>query len=269
MRKIWLLLAVLIISAQAREDDFTFVILGDRTGSHQDGVYEAVVAKSLSERADFYMTVGDQIEGWTAEEDDINAEWAEYFKIIEPVPVVIHLTPGNHDIWDDASLDRWREWTGCEPNYSFDYSGVHFVVLDTSRWYFTVNLPEATFDWLEEDLDSHDDARLTLIFTHKPLIYNTLTEGSGDRLHKIFLEHGVDGVFTGHIHTYGRTVFDGIPYVTLGTSGGHIEAGDFFQYAVVKVSGESYTLEIVPLESEARYGPDLVSITDLKTKRSE
>ena len=263
MRKAWFLLAVFVIAAPAREDDFTFVILGDRTGGHHEGVYEAVVAQSLAEGADFYVSVGDQIEGLTFDPDEIDAQWAEYFKIIEPVPVVVHLTPGNHDIWDDASLGPWREWTGCEPDYSFDYSGVHFVVLDTSRWYFTVNLPEATFAWLEDDLSSHDDARLTLVFTHKPLIYNTLTENEGDRLHRIFLEHGVDGVFTGHLHTYLRTVYDAIPYVTIGTSGGHIEEGDFFQYAVVKVTGDSYTIEIVPLDSEERYGRDLVSITDL------
>ncbi len=252
MRKVWLVLVFLVIAASAGEGDFSFVILSDRTGGHVDAVYEAVVARSLSEGADFYMTVGDQIEGYTFDPDEIDTQWAEYFKIIEPVPVEVHLTPGNHDIWDAASEDRWREWTGCEPDYSFDYSGVHFVVLDTSRWYFTVNLPETTFAWLEDDLSSHDDARLTLVFTHKPLIYNTLTENEGDRLHKIFLEHGVDGVFTGHLHAYVFTEYDGIPYTTIGTSGGHIEEGDFFQYAVVKVSGDSYTVEIVPLESAER-----------------
>ncbi|HUT97540.1 MAG TPA: metallophosphoesterase [bacterium] len=252
MRKVWFLLAVLVIAASAREDDFSFVILSDRGSNPREGVYEAVVAQSLSEGADFYISVGDQIGGYTLDVDEIDAQWAEYFKIIEPVPVDVHLTPGNHDIWDDASLGRWREWTDRKPNYSFDYSGVHFVVLDTSRWYFTVNLPETTFAWLEDDLSSHDDARLTLVFTHKPLIYSTLAENEGDRLHKIFLEHGVDGVFTGHLHTYVFTEYDGIPYTTIGTSGGHIEEGDFFQYAVVKVSGDSYTVEIVPLDSEGR-----------------
>jgi predicted phosphodiesterase len=252
MRKTWFVLTVLVIAAFGREGDFSFVILGDRTGKHHEGVYEAVIAQSLCEGADFYISVGDQIEGYTSNLDEINTEWAEYFKIIEPIPVAVYLTPGNHDIWDDASEDRWRGWTGCEPNYSFDYSGVHFVVLDTSRWFFTVNLPEATFAWLEDDVSFHDDARLTLVFTHKPLIYSTLTENGGDRLHHIFLEHGVDGVFTGHLHTYFFTEYDGIPYTTVGTSGGHIEEGDFFQYAVVKVSGDSYTVEIIPLESEER-----------------
>jgi hypothetical protein len=249
MCRIWFVLALFAVAARSDEDDFRFVILGDRTGDHVDAVYEAVVTQSLGEGADFYMTVGDQIEGYTFDSDETDAQWAEYFNIIEPIPVAVHLTPGNHDIWDAASKARWCDWTGCEPNYSFDYAGVHFVVLDTSRWYFTVNLPETTFAWLEADLATHDDARLTLVFTHKPLIYSTLGENEGDRLHQIFLRHGVDGVFTGDLHTYVLTEYDGIPYTTIGTSGGHIEAGDFFQYAVVTVEGDSYSVEIVPLDA--------------------
>lgn len=60
----------------------------------------------------------------------------------------------------------------------------------------------------------------------------------------------MDGVFTGHLHTHPRTVYDAIPYVTIGTSGGHIEEADFFQYAVVKVEDDSYSVERVPLGSE-------------------
>jgi len=222
MRKAWFLLAVFVIAALAGEGDFSFVILGDRTGEHHEGVYEAVIAQSLFEGADFYVSVGDQIEGYTFDPEEIDAQWVEYFTIIEPVPLVVHLTPGNHDIWDDASLGpcdasgptvspatprtgRTGSTTpACTSSCWTPAAGISPSICRRTR-------PSATFAWLEDDLSSHDDARLTLVFTHKPLIYSTLGEGSGDRLHKIFLEHGVDGVFTGHFRAFGRTEYDGIP----------------------------------------------------------
>ncbi|MCK4592949.1 metallophosphoesterase [bacterium] len=250
MRKLLVLMLIGVSIGLTQEDDFSFVILGDRTGDHQEGVYGAVVEKSLAEGADFYITVGDQIEGYANFFHDINEQWEEYFGIVEHIPVELYLVPGNHDIWDDAFEGLWREWTGREPNYSFDYEGVHFLILDNGRWDFTADLPEETFAWVVDDLSYKEDARLTLVFFHKPLIYYTLTENEGDRLHKILLEHGVDGVFMGHLHTYGYTDYDGIPYTIIGSSGGHISAEDFFQYAVVNVERDSYTVEIVPLESE-------------------
>jgi len=271
MRRITSLLLVLVAVAAAAGavEDFTFVVLGDRTGGHVEGIYGTVVEKSLAEGADLYITVGDQIEGYTDDADAVQEEWDEYFGIVERIPTDLYLLAGNHDIWDDQSEEIWRERVGTEPNYSFDYQGVHFTMLDTSRWEASDSLPEEYYRWLEVDLSAHSDDRLTLVFFHKPLWYDTLAGGEADRLHEIFKAGGVDGIFNGHFHTYGSAFYDGIAYTMVGSSGGRMSdelmyKGHFFQYCVVDVSGDNFEITVVPLEGDERLTHDCVSVSDLK-----
>ncbi len=49
--------------AAAQKDSFPFVILGDRTGEAQPGVYERVWRAAAAENPAFAVSVGDSIEG--------------------------------------------------------------------------------------------------------------------------------------------------------------------------------------------------------------
>lgn len=272
MKKLIFLFLLFIITAGAfAEGNFTFVIIGDRTGGYVDQIYEKILEKSLAENADFYITVGDQIEGRASAESDIETMWDEYLGIIAEIPVPYHLAPGNHDIWKDQpqSISIWKERVGTEPNYSFDYQGCHFCILDTSMWKKSDALPEDYISWLNTDLSAHKSDRLTFVFYHRPYCYDTLAEGKPDKLHQLFVEDGVDAVFNGHNHTYGTATYDGISYTIIGSSGGEVvykevERGSFFQYAVVQVKDNGFQLTVVPLESEERYPQNIVSISDLK-----
>jgi len=259
----------LAVTAVFAADDFTFVVLGDRTGGHVEGIYGQVIEKSLGENADFYVTVGDQIEGYTGDADAVNAEWDEYFGIVEAVPVDLYILPGNHDIWDDQSEEIWLERLDTEPNYGFDYESVHFVMLDTSRWETSDSLPDEYYEWLEADLAAHADDRLVFVFYHKPLWYNTLADGEPDPLHDLFIEYGVDGVFNGHFHTYGAAAYDGVTYTMVGSSGGAIHGdavynGQFYHYCVVDVKDDTFEFTVVPLEGDERYDREVVRVSDLK-----
>jgi predicted phosphodiesterase len=172
--------------------DFAFVILSDRTGSNVDGIHEQIILKSLSEDVELYVSVGDHIEGYGSDNDFTNAEWDEYLSIVKPIKTDLYFTPGNHDIWDDESEAIWRDRIGREPNYSFDYEGVHFVIFDTSRWHSSDELPEDYIEWLETDLAAHKEDRLTFVLFHKPLWYETVPEGNENILHELFKEYGVD-----------------------------------------------------------------------------
>lgn len=257
------------VTAVLAAEDFTFVVLGDRTGGHVEGIYERVVEKSLGEDADFYITVGDQIEGYSGDAEAVRTEWDEYFGIVEAIPADLYILPGNHDIWDDQSEEIWLERLGTEPNYGFDYEGVHFVMVDTSRWETSDSLPDEYYEWLRADLAAHADDHLVFAFYHKPLWYNTLADGEPDRLHDLFVEYGVDGVFNGHFHTYGAATYDGIKYTMVGSSGAAMNdddanKGHFYQYCVVEVKGDDFDVEVVPLEGDDRYAREVVRVADLK-----
>jgi predicted phosphodiesterase len=259
----------LMVTAVFAADDFTFVVLGDRTGGHVEGIYERVIEKSLGEDADFYVTVGDQIEGYSGDAEAVRAEWDEYFGIVEAIPTDLYVVVGNHDIWDDQAEGFWRERFDREPNYSFDYEGAHFVLLDTGRWETTDSLPDEYYEWLEGELTAHAGDRLTFVFFHKPFWYDTVAEGKPDRLHELFAENGVDGVFNGHFHTYGAATYDDIKYTMVGSSGGAMndddaDKGHFYQYCVVDVKGDNFDVTVVSLESEDRYEREVVRVADLK-----
>lgn len=110
--------------------------------------------------------------------------------------------------------------------YSFDYRGTHFVVMrlngdydnlevcnscgaDQSNYDDYYNIHQ--LDWLRADLtaaDSRPGIRNTLVFLHAPLF--TTSDGhngnvSWPRLSKLFSQHRVKMVFSGHNHVYERS----------------------------------------------------------------
>jgi 3',5'-cyclic AMP phosphodiesterase CpdA len=218
------LLAVMVLAAVSVAAPVRFAIIGDRTGGHQDSVYEKIVAEVAAAKPEFVITVGDQIEGYTEDTTVLNKEWQEYKAITTPLSMPLHVTPGNHDITTDGQLGPYERNNG-KPYYSFDYKGMHFIGLDVSRWESSDKLPPEQLDWLAADLKQAAKARYTFVFLHKPFWDGTVTEGKPDTLHKLFVEYGVDAVFAGHYHQCFGGTYDGIKYTVLGSSGGYTDPG--------------------------------------------
>lgn len=91
--------------------------------------------------------------------------------------------------------------------FSFDAGPVHWTVLDSNpyaRWD-----REALQDWLARDLEGARGAAWRFVVFHHPPFNFSATNPYKDlwmgRLWPIFERHGVDLVFTGHIHTYARS----------------------------------------------------------------
>src|SRR5580658_7446296 len=95
-------LALLAMPGAATPESFRFVILGDRTGETQPGVYEQVWKEAAAENPAFVVTVGDTIQGMN--DASAEAEWLEAGRILKPFRgYPLYLAPGNHDIWSEAS----------------------------------------------------------------------------------------------------------------------------------------------------------------------
>ncbi len=100
--------------------------------------------------------------------------------------------------------------SGTEAYYSFDYSNIHFVVLET----YYLLLDGTQRRWLERDLQSTDQDWIVVYFHFPPY-----TKGSHDsdiepplvavrsQLLPLLERYGVDLVLSGHSHSYERSYF--------------------------------------------------------------
>jgi 3',5'-cyclic AMP phosphodiesterase CpdA len=240
-----------------------FAVIGDRTGSHQEGVYERIIAQVERLRPDFAVTVGDHIEGYTDDTTTLKSQWDEYFGIVKPLTMPLYLTPGNHDITTDAALPVFRKVVG-EPYRSFDIGTMHFIILDNSRWESSDKLSREQIDWLTQDLQSHASAELTFVFFHKPFWYNSTATGKPDLLHSLFVKYGVDAVFSGHFHQYFSGKLDGVQYTAVGSSGASLDADPAeIGYHFAWVTVDHGVVDISPVKIDAVQPWDLMNVTDM------
>lgn len=246
--------------AAAPQERFTFAILGDRTGEAQDAVYEQIWNEAVAENPAFVVTTGDSIQGLddkTAEAQwrAVQAIWSRHRRI------PLYVAPGNHDIWSDASERLYRKYTGRALRYGFDYGQSHFTILDNSR---ANELSAGDLAFLEQDLKAHATAAAKFVVMHRPSWIVNAALGNGDfALHRIARQYGVRYVIAGHVHQMLRFDLDGITYLSMPSSGGHLrlsgsyEDGWFFGHALVTVRGRD--VEFAIEEAKAPHGQGRVT----------
>lgn len=239
----FLLFAALLPAA----DSFHFVILGDRTGEAQPGVYEHIWAEAARQNPAFVLSVGDTIQGLNDATAD--AEWRQVEQILAPFrKFTLYLAPGNHDIWSSASESLFRKYAGHPPHYSFDYGTAHFTILDNSR---SDELPDGELAFLEEDLKAHAAQPLKFIVSHRPSwIFSAAAMNPDFPLHQLARKYGAGYVLAGHVHEMLHYQLEGIDYVSLPSAGGHLRAsgqykdGWFFGYVDVSVRNSTVDFQI-------------------------
>ena len=192
--------------------------------------------------AQFFINMGDLVDNgqqyW---------QWERWLDAVGGMIDKIPLAPisGNHE---DYTLD----WKMTEPHtylnlftlpqngvegyeeyfYSYDYGDVHFTVLDTQKdelAAFKPDLVAKQLAWAEKDLAATDKPwKVVLMHKH---IFSFRVNGVFTDIAEIFMplfdKYKVDVVFTGHIHSYRRTVpfYEGEPaktgtiYISTGAAG--------------------------------------------------
>lgn len=262
IRKAWLppilvTLAVLPLflaksAAAPQPESFRFVILGDRTGEAQPGVYEQIWKEAAAEDPAFVVTTGDIIEG--LHDATAHREWQDIERIVEPYRrFPLYLTPGNHDIWSLASQQLFVKYAGHPPHYSFDQGQAHFTILDNSRS-AELSAPELAF--LEEDLKAHAAQPVKFIFSHRPSwLINVALNDRDFALHRLARQYGVKYVIAGHVHQLLRFELDGVTYLSMPSSGGNLRDsaeyanGSFFGHGLVEVRGSDIEFQIEELKA--------------------
>ena len=246
-----LMFALARIGAPADQPSFRFAILGDRTGEAQPGVYEQAWREIAAERPAFVAATGDTIEGLN--DATASAEWREVERILRPYSRFrLYAVPGNHDIWSEASEILYQRHTGFPDHYSFDYENAHFAVLDNSR---SDELPAGELAFLENDLKAHAAQPLKFVLMHRPSwLIDVAVRNPNFALHQLARQYGVQYVIAGHIHELLRFELQGVTYISMASSGGHLRAsgeyedGWFFGHALVEVNATKVDFKIEELK---------------------
>jgi predicted phosphohydrolase len=243
-----LLLTLLLgIRGAPAPDTFRFAILGDRTGEAQPGVYEQVWKEVAAENPAFVLGVGDSIQGMN--DQNAEEEWRQVGQLLGSFRrYPLYLAAGNHDIWSPVSERLFQQYAAHPPHYSFDYRQAHFTILDNSR---SEQLPDRELAFLEADLKAHAGQPLKIVVSHRPSWLVDVALGNPNfALHQLARRYGVRYVVAGHVHQMLRLELEGVTYVSMASSGGHLrlseayQDGWFFGHALVEVDGRSAGFEI-------------------------
>jgi hypothetical protein len=163
----------------------------------------------------------------------------------------LFLTPGNHDIWDAASQHAYERYSYHPLHYSFDWQQAHFTILDDSE---SDELKPEEMAFLERDLSAHSGQSVKFLVSHRPSwLLHVVLGDSRFPLHQLALKYGVKYVIAGHIHQMLHFKLDGVTYLSMASSGGHLrndksyEHGWFFQHTDVIVSGRAAEFRIEEL----------------------
>ncbi len=259
-------------------DTFRFVVLSDRTGGHIPGLWAKAIAETNRLKPDFVICIGDLIEGYISDEDEIRKQWAEFDAITRKLNAPFFYCPGNHDVIPEACRKIYTKLHGIGGRtwYSFDYHHCHFLVLDSSAMIGKDKvLAEKQWKWIEKDLSrANRISKHIFIFIHHPMFYGE-RKPYWDRLRKM-LDAKKTTIFSGHWHSplcYGKV--DGVSYYVLSAtaagSGGapakpNRKKGEFQCYVHVVVSDGKVTIAIIPLGEILPH--DYIKMEDVLKKAS-
>ncbi len=242
---------------------FDFAILGDHTGEAVEGVWEEAWHEMDRDHPAFVVTVGDTIQGLN--DRTLETEWEEAEATLAPYRhYQIFFTPGNHDVWSAASAQAYVKYTKHPLHYGFDYQQAHFTVLNDSE---SDQISAEELAFLEKDLAAHEKQPVKFIFSHRPAwILQVVLGNPAFPLHQLALRYGVKYVIAGHIHQMLHFELDGVTYLSMASSGGHLresksyERGWFFEHTLAKVHGDNVNFEIKELKPP--YGQGRVTVPD-------
>jgi Calcineurin-like phosphoesterase len=194
-------------------DSVKFLAIGD-SGTGDRPQYE-VAAKIIEARTrfpfEFAIMLGDNMYGGERPIDFVN-KFEKPYKLLLDDGVKFYASLGNHDDPSQRFYQRFN--MDGKRYYTFRKKDVEFYALDS-----TYMSPEQV-SWLRGEL-KRSDAKWKIPYFHHPIYSSGARHGSELDLQRVveplFLENGVDVVFSGHEHFYERLKPQkGIVYITQG-----------------------------------------------------
>lgn len=240
--------------------NFQFAIIGDRTGgANAEGTFGLAMGQLNLLLPEFVINVGDMIEGYTDDLEELSAEWNEVDTMLTSLEMPFFRVIGNHDVSSKVTQQVWRDRYGAT-YYYFVYNDVLFLALDSEddsrppppdgmkesiELYnrLQVEDPEAAQQMLLEFMS--DEAVIAslsqpIVFREDQIewIKKVLAENADVRwtflfMHEPAWENPSESFeeiqallrtrdftwFAGHLHYYDYDKIDGREYITMGPAG--------------------------------------------------
>jgi predicted phosphodiesterase len=224
------------------KDSVKFLVVGDTgTGDRYQNEVAARIAEAYKLfKFEFATMLGDNLYGSEGPSAYVNKFERPYKPLLDS-GVRFYASLGNHDepsqrFYKPFNMDGKRF-------YKFSQGGVDFFVLDST--YMT---PQQT-EWLKRELEG-SSAKWKIAYFHHPIYSSGERHGAELDLQvliePLFLQHGVDVVFSGHEHFYERIKPQkGITYITQG-GGAKLRSGNIRNNSPITARGfdtdRSFTL---------------------------
>lgn len=203
-------------------------VVSDLNGSYgstdyRDEVHEAVSWLVDDIEPDAVLTTGDMVAG-QKRGLDYEAMWngfhAAVTRPLANAGIPLMVTPGNHDasagaVFMEERITFVEQWNRHRPKvrfvddsfyplyYAFEIGPALFISLDAT---VTGPIDAAQRRWVHRVLERHSDKATKVVFGHVPLYpfsEEKKSEFLGDQsLEKLFAEHDVDLMLSGHHHAY-------------------------------------------------------------------
>ena len=180
---------------------------------------------SLENKADLWLMLGDNAYNGGTDTEYQNAVFDMYPEIL--INTILWSTQGNHDRTGNAYYPVFELPTmgegggtpsGTEEYYSFDYSNIHLVCLNSEITSLSSNVNSPMYVWLQDDLANTNQDWIIAYFHHPPYTKGShdsdnFNDSSGRLFYMreialpILEAGGTDLVLSGHSHSYERSGF--------------------------------------------------------------
>jgi hypothetical protein len=232
--------------------NFQFAIVTDRTGGHRPGVFEDAMRKLNLLQPEFVMSVGDLIEGYTRNEQELDRMWDEFQSFTAKLKMPFFYVPGNHDLSNEIQHKKWAQRFGRK-YYHFVYRDVLFLCLNSEDPQRKIGPDQLAY--IEKTLAENKNVRWTMVFFHQPLwIYEQggANNPYGDEgqpvgwaaVEKLLRANGRQfTVFAGHYHQYIKESRADRRFIVLASTGGAsqlrgVQFGEFDHVAWVTMTDD-------------------------------
>ena len=256
----------------SRKQSFEFAVLGDTQSPSDLSDFTKILGDLDKKDLSFMIHVGDLID-----ESSKFKQWDDVLKVMSQYSNIrstdLISTLGNHEYMGDPNGQLAKAIFNSPENgpesdiggtYSVDYNNMHISVLG-----YTDNneILNEQLEWLKQDVKNSDKPWKILV-THKPPYYTNPFGGNEimkQKLPPVVDELGIDIVFSGHDHSYGRTKKlkdgkedpNGTVYVVTGTTGKkHYDA-------VADEKFDFVNMENIAVSLQAKVDKDQITITTI------